>query len=69
VTRTHALDRVLQWGFYVIPQWHIDSDRLIYWNRFSRPDVIPPMGTQLDTWWVDEAKVAALAGRERGRSE
>ena len=69
VARTRALDRVLQWGHYVIPQWHIDSDRLIYWSRFGRPERTPPRGVQLDAWWIDEKKAAALASRKRGRSQ
>lgn len=65
VTRVHALDRVLQWGFYVIPQWHLGYDRLVYWNKFGRPAVTPIQGAQFDTWWVDKAKAAALRGRIR----
>jgi microcin C transport system substrate-binding protein len=67
VARTHALDRVLQWGFYVVPQWHIPYDRLAYWDKFGRPAVTPSQGVQVDTWWVDPAKAAALAGRRVGR--
>jgi microcin C transport system substrate-binding protein len=65
VTRCRALDRVLQWGHYVIPQWHIGSDRIVYWNQFGRPDVVPSQGVQLDTWWFDSGKAAALKGRRR----
>lgn len=60
VTRVHALDRVLQWGYYVIPHWHIPYDRLIYWNKFTRPKLVPMKGTQVGTWWYDEAKAAKL---------
>lgn len=60
VTRVHALDRVLQWGYYVIPHWHIPYDRLIYWNKFTRPEAVPMKGTQIGTWWYDEAKAAKL---------
>ncbi|OEJ69374.1 hypothetical protein BEN30_04155 [Magnetovibrio blakemorei] len=60
VTRVHALDRVLQWGYYVIPHWHIPYDRLIYWNKFTRPETVPMKGTQIGTWWYDEAKAAKL---------
>ncbi len=37
VACTHALDRVLQWGFYVIPQWHIDYWRLAWWKGIEKP--------------------------------
>ncbi|KAA3630491.1 MAG: ABC transporter substrate-binding protein [Proteobacteria bacterium] len=63
VTRVRALDRVLQWGFYVIPHWHIDYDRLVYWNKFGRPEITPLQGAQFNTWWVDPVKEARLKGR------
>ena len=63
VARTHALDRVLQWGFYVVPNWYIPYDRIAYWDKFGIPSVIPAQGVQTDAWWVDPNKVAALAGR------
>ena len=64
LTSVHALDRVLQWGHYVVPHWHIPYDRLIYWNKFTRPDVVPMQGTQIGTWWYDEAKAAKLAAAQ-----
>ena len=33
----HALDRVLTWNYYVIPEWYLSTFRVAYWNRFSRP--------------------------------
>jgi len=61
VTRVRALDRVLVWGNYLVPNFHISYDRLIYWNKFSRPKTVPMQGTQIDTWWYDDAKASALA--------
>lgn len=61
ITATRALDRVLQWGHYVIPQWHIPYDRVAYWNIFERPEITPDSGNQLMTWWVDPKKDTALA--------
>ena len=61
VATTRALDRVLQWGHYVIPNWHIRSFRLIYWNKFGRPATPPRYGLGYpDTWWVDPDTLAAL---------
>ena len=54
ITRTKALDRVLQWGFYLIPHFHLDYDRLVYWNKFERPKITPTSGTSFSTWWIDE---------------
>ncbi|HKS89909.1 MAG TPA: extracellular solute-binding protein [Stellaceae bacterium] len=53
VAHTHALDRVLQWGFYLIPHYHTSVFRVAYWNKFRRPEVSPKYGIGLDTWWVD----------------
>ncbi len=54
ITRTRALDRVLQWGHYLTPHWHIPFDRLAYWNKFHRPEITPMRGAQFDTWWIEE---------------
>lgn len=64
VTRTRALDRVLLWGFYVIPQYHIRVYRVAVWDRFGRPKVSPKYSLGFDTWWVDPARDAALRGRK-----
>jgi len=61
VDTVHALDRVLLSGWYVVPQWHLSSHRVGYWNRFAHPVVSQKYGLGfLDTWWVDPAKDAAL---------
>ncbi len=52
VTATRALDRLLQWGHYVIPQWHLNYDRLAYRNIFGMPPTIPDQGARFDTWWI-----------------
>ena len=53
VARTRALDRVLLWGHYVVPHYHLGAFRVAYWNRFGRPAVSPKYELGLDTWWVD----------------
>ncbi|MDF1793998.1 MAG: extracellular solute-binding protein [Thalassobaculaceae bacterium] len=61
ITATRALDRALLWGFYVVPHFHSRSDRIIYWNRFGRPDEKPRYEIGFsDTWWVDPEKDAAV---------
>jgi microcin C transport system substrate-binding protein len=60
VNRTRALDRVLLWEHIVIPQWHIAKYRVAYWNKFSRPQVIPRYSLGFDTWWIDADKNAKL---------
>jgi microcin C transport system substrate-binding protein len=64
VARTRALDRVLLWGHYVIPHWHIRAFRVVYWDKFGRPAVSPKYALGFDTWWVDAQKEAALARRK-----
>jgi microcin C transport system substrate-binding protein len=59
-TATKALDRVLLWGHYVIPHWQIQLYRVAYWNKFGRPEILPPYGLDLFAWWIDEDKVVAL---------
>lgn len=54
VTRTRALDRVLLWGHYVIPQFHSSTYRVAYWNKFERPKITPKYAFGLDSWWFTE---------------
>ncbi len=65
VAAARALDRVLLWGYYVIPQWHIRYFRVAYWNKFSRPEITPKYGLGFDTWWIDPVKAATLAEKEK----
>ncbi len=52
VATTHALDRVLLWGFYVIPQWHMQAHRLVYWDKFGKPAQLPPYQHGFPAiWW------------------
>lgn len=60
IQRTRALDRVLLWSHLVVPNWHLQYDRILFWDKFSRPDVTPKSGTSSNYWWYDEAKAAAL---------
>ncbi|MDH3451510.1 MAG: extracellular solute-binding protein [Gammaproteobacteria bacterium] len=65
VAHTRALDRVLLYGHYVIPNWHIRAFRVAYWDKFRRPRIAPKYAFGLDTWWVDEAREAELAKRRQ----
>ncbi|MDX1709941.1 MAG: extracellular solute-binding protein [Rhodovibrionaceae bacterium] len=67
VHRTRALDRVLLWGHYVVPNWHLNADRLLYWDKFDRPDTTPDNGTSIDYWWWDADKALAVERRQRGQ--
>lgn len=58
---SRALDRVLLWNNYAIPQLYTPFDRIAWWDRFGHPEPFPPRGEAFPTvWWWDEAKAAAL---------
>jgi microcin C transport system substrate-binding protein len=58
-----ALDRVLTWNFYVIPEWHISMFRVAYWDKFSKPAIRPKYSLGTGSWWYDRAKAARLPQR------
>lgn len=60
IAATRALDRVLSWNWYVVPGWHVQADRIAYWNKFGHPAENPAYGTDILAWWVDPEKAAAL---------
>jgi microcin C transport system substrate-binding protein len=64
-TAARALDRVLLWSWYLVPNWHSQDFHIAYWNRFGYPDKPIREGFDFDTWWVDPAKVAALAAAKQ----
>lgn len=51
ISHTRALDRVLLWGHYVVPNWHIKTWRVAYWNRLAHPKLTPRYDIGLYTWW------------------
>jgi len=53
IAHTRALDRVLQYGYYVIPNFHLSAFWVAYWDKYRRPTISPKYGIGLDTWWVD----------------
>ncbi len=67
VARTRALDRVLQHGNYMIPNWHSRTFRIAFWDRFGRPPRNPRFGLGFPTgWWIDAARDAATQAARRG---
>ena len=66
IDRSRALDRVLLFSHYVIPNWHLAAWRVAYWDVFGRPEAPRPRyRLGFDTWWIDEAK-AERVRRWRG---
>ena len=63
---TRALDRVLLWSHFVVPNWHSNTAYVAYWNRFGRPAKSAKYApVAFDTWWIDEAKDRALQRGEK----
>ncbi len=51
-----ALDRVLWYGYYVVPNWYLNVHRLAFHKKFARPDTLPLYYTHIQllmTWWMD----------------
>ena len=62
VAATRAMDRVLLWNYYAVPQWYLPTERLAHWDIFGRPDKLPSQASSIDrVWWIDPAKQVALA--------
>jgi microcin C transport system substrate-binding protein len=57
---TKALDRILLWNFYVVPQWTYGKVRTARWDRFGHPDPMPKYGMAAfpTLWWWDAEKAA-----------
>ncbi|MDO6814464.1 extracellular solute-binding protein [Cobetia amphilecti] len=60
LSATRALDRVLRWGFHVVPQWHLAATRIALWNKFGYPQPFPEYQLSLDSWWIEPDKDASL---------
>ncbi|ABD06478.1 extracellular solute-binding protein, family 5 [Rhodopseudomonas palustris HaA2] len=64
VAATRALDRVLLWNFYVVPQFTYGFSRYARWDRFSRAELPKYARSGLPAlWWYDEAKAAKIGRR------
>ncbi|MGO1394541.1 MAG: extracellular solute-binding protein [Halomonas sp.] len=66
-TTAKALDRVLRWGFYVIPHYHSGETRIAVWDKFGYPELFPEYAMDMDAWWVDTDREAELQRRHRRR--
>lgn len=57
-----ALDRVLLWNHYVVPQWSYSKQRVARWDRFGHPDPLPKYGMSgfPSLWWWDAVRAAKV---------
>ena len=56
VATSRALDRVLLYGEYLVPNWYINVHRIAYWDKFGIPETQPlyydPTSWLLKAWWI-----------------
>jgi len=66
VAATRALDRVLLWNDYLVPQWTYGKVRSARWDRFSHSDPLPRYGLSAfpTVWWWDADKAAKTGSRQ-----
>ncbi len=75
ITASRALDRVLQWGFYSIPEVDGNGFRYAYWDKFGMPKTLPKYTrpsfptNYLDNWWMDSAKATSLKAKDGGSAQ
>ena len=65
---TRALDRIVMWSYWQVPELYVDYEPMSYWNKFGMPakhplyftaDLPPDVDWQLAwplvTWWMKDA--------------
>jgi microcin C transport system substrate-binding protein len=64
VATSRALDRVLLWNFYVVPQFTYGFSRYARWDRFSHAELPKYARSGLPSlWWYDAEKAARIGKR------
>ncbi len=51
IAYARALDRVLLWGYYSVPQVYSRHYRIVYWNKFGIPDIRTDYALGMEAWW------------------
>ncbi|WP_166362459.1 extracellular solute-binding protein [Pseudomonas akapageensis] len=70
VRHAHALDRVLQWNYYWIPNYYPPGTSTVWWNRFGIPTVQASNDEAIESWWevsptaLTNQQMTALKARE-----
>jgi len=62
-----ALDRIVMWSYWQVPELYIDYEPMSYWNKFGipavrakyftadlAPDVDPQLPWPITTWWIKD---------------
>ena len=65
VAATKALDRVLLWNHFVVPQWTYGKQRTVRWDRFGRPETLPQYAAAAfpTIWWWDAERAAKTGSK------
>ena len=64
IAAARALDRVVLWNHYILPQWYNPDVWYAFWDKFGRPARSPALDpSPVTTWWIDTAAEARLGGR------
>ena len=58
----HALDRVLQWNYYWVPNYYPPGTSTVWWNRFGMPSTAAANDPAIETWW--EVSPEALTNQQ-----
>lgn len=71
IIRCRALDRVLQWNYFVVPNFHLAAYRLAYWDKFSQPAKRPDplFSPGLSGWWIDPRKATTIEASKTAEAE
>jgi microcin C transport system substrate-binding protein len=65
VAATNALDRVLLWSHYVVPQWFAPYARIAHWDRFGHPEKFPSQSVGFpNVWWWNDSAAKKLAAEK-----
>ncbi|WP_265516133.1 extracellular solute-binding protein [Nitratireductor luteus] len=68
VAATRALDRVLLWNYFMVPQYHRPVTWVAYWNKFGIPEDQPEYASvDIESWWIDSEREEALARKYRSQ--
>ena len=70
VAASRALDRVLLWNYYMVPQWHNPDIWLAYWDKLQMPEKQPAyIGLDPFSWWVRAGAAAPQPAAAEGQPQ
>lgn len=61
IAAVRAMDRILLWNYYVVPQWSSPKINIAYWDKFDIPRPQPDaMGIDIYSWAINPQKQQVL---------